>query len=85
MTTLHLFRETNSEDTYAAVNLDGAKALLVAAVGEDEAKECDDWEAIPDHKEITVRLEDGPETETKTAIEWANEESTPRCVFGANY
>lgn len=80
---LHLYRDNDGEDVYAAESLDHAKRRLGELVGEEDAKEYTDWSEIQDTKSITVDC-DG-EKVTKTAAEWANDGSPPGVRFGANY
>lgn len=75
---LHLFRESNSGETYAARDLEHAKALEAATPGHD-ADDIPLWVAEPDDKAITVD-DDGTKV-TKTAAEWANEMKAPGLCF----
>lgn len=86
---LHLFREDESGETYAARDLAHAKELWKEDTGQDPDGGTD-WVAVPDDKPITVHDEDGS-TERKTASEWANADRSAfgerggGCVFGTNW
>lgn len=76
---LHLYQD-DEHRTYAANDLDHAKALWKSDTGQDP----DDgirWTEIPDDKSITVKDEDGGE-ETKTAREWADLAFEAGYLFG---
>lgn len=78
---MHLFRETEGGDVYAAGSADEALKMAVGDTG--ALPEELNIEAVPDDKVITVDC-DG-ERVTKTAREWAAEAKEPGCVFGENY
>lgn len=80
--TLHLFREDEGGDTYAAQDLAHAKELWKSDTGQDPDVDTD-WQPIPDDKAVTVD-NDGTK-ETKTAREWAAEMASPGAIFGENY
>lgn len=88
MDELHLYREDESGETYAARDLAHAKELWKEDTGQDP-EDGTDWVAVPDDRDITVHDEDGGK-ETKPALRWANDdrgafgERIGGCVFGVN-
>ena len=81
METLHLFRESESGEVYSARDLAHAKALWLEDTGQDP----DDgtvWQSVPDEKSIKVVDTDDGTDETKTALQWANDE---REAFGERH
>lgn len=76
---LHLFQDGEYQ-TYAANDLDHAKALWKADTGSDPEADTA-WTSLDDSAMVTVES-DGGERVTKTAAEWANEHSQPGYRFG---
>jgi hypothetical protein len=81
-TRLHLFKEYEGGDIYAARDITHAKELWHADTGENP-DENTDWGAIPDDKSLTLD-EDGAKV-TKAAGKWAAEMASPGLFGGENY
>lgn len=79
---LHLFKEANWGDIYAADDLAHAKRLWDSDTGQSPEEDTA-WEPIPDGSSLTLDC-DGVK-ETKTAAEWAGEMVSPGPFAGSNY
>lgn len=80
--TLHLYRDEGG-NVYAARDLAHAKELCAKDIG-NTADVSEEWESIPDERELTIR-DDDEGTVTKRAGDWANEAHEPGCIGGSNH
>jgi len=77
---LHLFKNTEEDYWFAAETKENAAELWTNythnVIGEpEEFEKCppETWIQIADDEEVTLLIECGPDKETKTAREWADE------------
>lgn len=75
----------NGTETVIAESIEDVKKIIVEMYGEDEFNDDPDYNVLPLHGELTIRIDGGPVKETKTVAEWIHCEGPGHLCSTENY